>query len=66
MLKRLCIPPLSNSFFIFGPRATGKTTLVKQNFAPDKTHFIDLLNSPKSFKRNHSAAPYIRRGYCSR
>lgn len=39
MLKK----PISKSFFLFGPRATGKTTWLKSNF-PDCL-YIDLLES---------------------
>ena len=33
------------SFFLFGPRATGKTTLIQQTLNPDKVKIYDLLNS---------------------
>ncbi len=33
------------SFFLFGPRATGKTTLLKLSFSADKVIFINLLRS---------------------
>lgn len=32
------------SFFLFGARNTGKTTLIKHSFAKEETLFIDLLN----------------------
>ncbi|OFZ82174.1 MAG: hypothetical protein A2583_07645 [Bdellovibrionales bacterium RIFOXYD1_FULL_53_11] len=42
--KRLCPLSKGNSFFLFGPRATGKTTLLKQFFSDNKNHiWIDLL-----------------------
>jgi predicted AAA+ superfamily ATPase len=44
MLKRICNIPKTNSFFLFGPRATGKTTLLHESFSTENTHFIDLLN----------------------
>jgi len=31
------------SFFLFGPRATGKTFLIAHSFSPQKTLFINLL-----------------------
>ena len=34
----------SNSFFLFGPRGTGKSFLLKQEFASSKTLWIDLLD----------------------
>lgn len=42
MKKRLFTPP-KQSYFLFGPRGTGKSTLVKQ--AHKKVHYIDLLDS---------------------
>ena len=41
----LQIEPLlaMKSFFLFGPRATGKTTLIKQQLA-EKATVIDLLD----------------------
>ncbi len=35
--------PTRHSFFLFGARATGKSTLVHQRFAARSTRFIDLL-----------------------
>ncbi|MBI4242714.1 MAG: ATP-binding protein [Planctomycetes bacterium] len=43
MYSRLLITSLSKSFFLFGPRGTGKTTWVKSKF-PNAT-YIDLLES---------------------
>jgi predicted AAA+ superfamily ATPase len=42
MYSRLLVPPAQHSFFLFGPRGTGKTTWVKNNF-PNHL-YIDLLN----------------------
>lgn len=44
MLRRLQKLSYSNSFFLFGARGTGKTTLLKQLFDPDKALWIDLLS----------------------
>lgn len=52
LIPRIFIPP-KNSFFLFGPRGTGKTTWLKQNF-PDAI-WIDLLE-PEIF-RSYSAYP---------
>jgi predicted AAA+ superfamily ATPase len=51
------LPPLlaMKSFFLFGPRATGKTTLIRQQLAKTAT-IIDLLDS-RYFLRL-SAAPH--------
>ena len=43
MFKRSIQLPESNSFFLFGPRGTGKSTLIKSIFKPQKTFYIDLL-----------------------
>jgi len=42
MIERLISLPRSDSFFLFGPRQTGKTTLVKQRYAAD-SWTVDLL-----------------------
>jgi uncharacterized protein len=44
MLKRFCNLPEKQSFFLFGPRATGKSTLLKSRWAETEALFIDLLN----------------------
>ena len=43
MINRQCKPLLSHSFFLFGARGTGKTTLLKQYLPGEKTLFINLL-----------------------
>src|SRR3989338_8951183 len=43
MYYRIITPPKDKSFFLFGPRGTGKTTWVKTAFP--KAIFIDLLES---------------------
>ncbi len=45
MLKRLCNIPKDNSFFLFGPRQTGKSTIVSQSFSPEETLSYNLLKS---------------------
>jgi len=45
MVKRIVKLSKSNSFFLFGPRQTGKTTLVKQSFSSVKSLYLDLLNT---------------------
>ncbi len=55
--RQLRLAPLlaMNSFFLFGPRATGKTTLIRQELAEDAT-VIDLLDSRYFLKL--SSAPH--------
>lgn len=43
MFQRLINTPESHSFFLFGPRGTGKSTLIKTLFDPQKTFYVDLL-----------------------
>jgi len=43
MYARLLIPPKQKSFFLFGPRGTGKTTWAKSTFP--NAPYIDLLES---------------------
>lgn len=43
MYSRMIIPPKAKSFFLFGPRGTGKTTWVKSAFP--KAAYIDLLEA---------------------
>lgn len=43
MYSRLLSPPAQNSFFLFGPRGTGKTTWVKSKFP--RALYFDLLKA---------------------
>jgi predicted AAA+ superfamily ATPase len=56
MVHRTLTPSKSNSYFLFGARGTGKTTLLHQLFAPESSLFIDLLNAAEEdiFARNAS------------
>ncbi len=55
--RELQLEPLlaMKSFFLFGPRATGKTTLIRQQIG-QKTFLIDLLDTRHFLKL--SSAPY--------
>ncbi|MEI8026921.1 MAG: ATP-binding protein [Pseudomonadota bacterium] len=44
MIRRLCNLTKSNSFFLFGPRGTGKTTMILEQFASEKAVYVDLLD----------------------
>lgn len=44
MLTRLLVLPKNRSYFLFGARNTGKSTLVGQSCDPDKTLTINLLD----------------------
>jgi uncharacterized protein len=43
MYSRIIQPPRNKSFFLFGPRGTGKTTWVKSTFP--KAIYLDLLEA---------------------
>ncbi|PIS48072.1 MAG: ATPase [Elusimicrobia bacterium CG08_land_8_20_14_0_20_51_18] len=45
MIKRRLNPPLNKSFFLFGPRQTGKSTLVKSVFNEKDSLYYNLLKS---------------------
>jgi predicted AAA+ superfamily ATPase len=44
MIPRMCKLSKSNSFFLFGPRGSGKTTLIRSQFPPEKAIYINLLD----------------------
>lgn len=44
MIQRSYILPKINSFFLFGPRGSGKTTLIEEQFQKKDTLFVDLLD----------------------
>jgi predicted AAA+ superfamily ATPase len=44
MIGRVCNPLKNNSFFLFGARGTGKSTLLNQMFNSSDVFRIDLLN----------------------
>lgn len=48
--SRLLEIPSNYSFFLFGPRGVGKTTLLNQALPTDKTLKLDLLDNQLSFK----------------
>ena len=50
MFKRLVNPLKSNSFFLFGARGSGKTTILNQMFSEDECYSIDLLDG-ETFSR---------------
>jgi predicted AAA+ superfamily ATPase len=44
MFPRLSLLPVARSFFLFGARGTGKTTLLRQRFASQDILLVDLLS----------------------
>ena len=66
MFHRTVDLPASQSYFLFGARGTGKTTLLHSLFSPDATAFIDLLDpeeeaslarDPRELERRIAALP---------
>ena len=45
MFKRRLALPRNKSFFLFGPRQTGKSTLLKKTFLEKESLYYDLLKS---------------------
>lgn len=45
MIHRNAPIPTDQSFFLFGPRQTGKTTLLRELFSPEATYVYDLLKT---------------------
>lgn len=50
MFKRLVKLPKNKSFFLFGPRQTGKSTLLRSLFSVENTLTFDLLKSEEYFR----------------
>ncbi len=45
MIPRILKLPLDQSILLFGPRGTGKSTLLRATFANETTHWINLLDA---------------------
>ena len=65
MLERILELPLNHSFFLFGPRQTGKSTLIKKTFSTDTSLFYDLLRS-EEYLRLTSQPELLREEVLSR
>ena len=59
MLNRLLPLSLKHSFFLFGPRQTGKSTLLRSLLPPEKTMYYDLLKTEEYLRL--SANPHLFR-----
>lgn len=44
MFHRICTPSLDHSFFLFGARGTGKSTLIKKLLTNKNVFYLDLLD----------------------
>lgn len=61
MIQRLARLNTRNSFFLFGARGTGKSTLIEQRYHSKKTLWIDLLlyEEEERFSKNPDELIYI-------
>ncbi|MBN1984622.1 MAG: ATP-binding protein [Chitinivibrionales bacterium] len=59
MIPRLLCIPQSHSIFLFGPRQTGKSTLLKNTLPPQETLYIDLLRVSEYMR--YAASPSLFR-----
>ncbi|MBI4370931.1 MAG: ATP-binding protein [Elusimicrobia bacterium] len=60
MYSRYIDLPKRNSFFLFGPRLTGKSTLLRQTFAGEEVLFLDLLHPSVHQKYLAEPAAFLR------
>lgn len=61
MIKRNVTLPEIKSFFLFGPRLSGKSTLLKATYAPGKSlHYIDLLDTSALMRYINEPAVFYR------
>ena len=59
MIKRLLNPSHKDSYFLFGPRGSGKTTFLLQRFPPDQYFWVDLADE-ETFERYSNKTSLIR------
>lgn len=59
MIARELNIPKNNSFFLFGPRQSGKSTLLKSQFPAETTYYYDLLKTEEYLRL--SAHPTLLR-----
>ena len=50
MIPRIVNIPKNKSFFLFGARGTGKSTLIKSLFPAETTHYINLLLAAEEYR----------------
>lgn len=64
MFQRFLQPYYNHSFFLFGPRGTGKSTLLKNRFKKENCYWIDLLDfkTEERFSKDPSQLYAIVRG----
>ncbi|MBI2931084.1 MAG: hypothetical protein HYY16_05495 [Planctomycetes bacterium] len=57
MIRRLLVIPRTKSFFLFGPRGTGKSTWLQQEFDKERHLWIDLTDP--DMERRYARRPAI-------
>lgn len=50
MRSRLIQLPEAHSFFLFGARNTGKSTLIQHQYSDETSFFVDLLDSEQEVR----------------
>jgi len=61
IIKRMVNLPGTRSFFLFGPRLTGKSTLLKTNYSTSKeVLYIDLLDTTDLMRYLQDTAAFYR------
>lgn len=63
MISRLLQIPKNYSFFLFGPRGVGKTTLLKTILPKEETHYIDLLNIETEMRYSRRPQTFVEELY---
>jgi len=59
MRQRLLNPSKTNSYFVFGPRGSGKTTWIKSNYTKNALYF-DLLDSKTDFELKKDPSLWLK------
>jgi len=60
VIERCLNLPRKRSFFLFGARTTGKTTLIENQFSEEYTAFFDLLDSEQEMKFARSPGEFFK------
>jgi predicted AAA+ superfamily ATPase len=56
MIERLLVLPKNHSLFLFGPRQTGKSTMLRSAFDPKAALYLDLLQSSEYLRLSANPA----------
>lgn len=61
MFQRAIRLSRTHSFFLFGPRGTGKTTLLRERFSSEESLFVDLLDPVEEDTFSRDPSELVRR-----